>query len=122
MTDMTDWDNDILSEDGSDDDIIELTDIVEGNSDHTTKEDVIELTDVVEKGSTDFNLDIGKEESDEDEDFELEVDGQLEAALESIIEKKFADKIDALLFEVMENVIEKEIAKIKERLQKEFDQ
>ncbi len=47
---------------------------------------------------------------------------QLEAALERVIEKKFADKIEFLLFESMEKVIKKEIVEIKERLQKDLDQ
>jgi len=47
---------------------------------------------------------------------------QLEAALEKVIEKKFADKIEFLLLESMEKVIKKEIIEIKERLQKDLDQ
>ena len=47
---------------------------------------------------------------------------QLEAALERVIEKKYADKIEVLLFESMEKVIKKEIVEIKERLQKDLDQ
>ena len=47
---------------------------------------------------------------------------QIEAVLERIIEKKFADKIESVLFEVMENVIEKQIIEIKESLQKDLDQ
>jgi len=47
---------------------------------------------------------------------------QLEAALERVIEKKFADKIEFLLLEGVEKVIKKEIIEIKERLQKDLDQ
>ena len=47
---------------------------------------------------------------------------QLEAALERVIEKKFADKIEFLLLEGMEKAIKKEIIEIKERLQKDLDQ
>ena len=47
---------------------------------------------------------------------------QVEAILERIIEKKFADKIESILFEVMENVIEKQIIEIKESLQKDLEQ
>ena len=46
---------------------------------------------------------------------------QMEDALESVIEKKFADKIDLLLTESMEKVLKKEIAEIKERLKRDFD-
>lgn len=45
-----------------------------------------------------------------------------EAALEKVIEKRFADKIDSILFKVMEKVIEKEIVEIKASLQKDLDQ
>jgi len=47
---------------------------------------------------------------------------QLEAALERVIEKKFADKLDILLVEGMEKAIKKEIIEIKERLKKALDQ
>ena len=47
---------------------------------------------------------------------------QVQAALESVIEKKFADRIESILFEVMENVIEKEIGAIKQSLQKDLDE
>ena len=174
MADMTDWDGDVLSEDETDEYIIELTDIADEGHDHATKvevieleDKVIELTDIVKEERTDFNLDIVKEESAEveedfdledetsfDEGLELESDDQmddlvdepmdgptddlvddsalehdqemvlpqdlsltpelLEAALEKVIEKKFADKIETILIEVMEKVIEKEIAEIKE--------
>jgi hypothetical protein len=135
---MTDWDDDILGMDKTDEDIIELTDIVEEGLDPATQEDVIELTDIVEEGAIDLGLDIVEEESvkgeenfeiedeiDFNEGFELEIDSpvddvpvdpietiepawessvsqeQIEAALERVIEKKFAEKIDPILFEVM---------------------
>ena len=47
---------------------------------------------------------------------------QVEAALELVIEKKFADKIEIILHEVTEKVIEKEIVEIKKSLQKDLDQ
>lgn len=47
---------------------------------------------------------------------------QIEAALERVIEKKFANKIETILFEVLEKVIEREIAEIRESLQKDLDQ
>jgi hypothetical protein len=45
---------------------------------------------------------------------------ELEAALERVIEKQYADKIQDLLLETVEKVIEKEISKLKENLQKDF--
>lgn len=151
MADTTDWDDDILNENEADDNIIELTDIVE---EENTDFDL----DIIEE-DTDFDLDIVKEEIDEgEESFDLEdetyfteedefeidepiddmsVDHdqenaspqdltlspeQFEAALEKVIEKKFADKIETIMFKVMEKVIEKEITRIKESLQKDLDQ
>lgn len=214
MTDLTNWDDDILTEDETDDGIIELTDIVDEGSDEADNETIIELTDIVEKDSADLDMDSGDAnvdsgldreedankgfdlniEEDEDTDFGLEIEEevisldmdseeetmdfdldivaeentevekdlpsdtmefvskgleletddfegsgveevetqasvqdynvsqeQIEAALERVIEKKFADKIDGILLDVMENVIGKEISKIKESLLKDFD-
>ncbi len=61
MTDITDWDDDILGEGATDDGIIELTDIVKEDSNLSTQEDVIELTDIVEEKTTNLDLDIVKE-------------------------------------------------------------
>jgi hypothetical protein len=47
---------------------------------------------------------------------------QVEAALERVIEKQFADKIEPLLFDTMERVILSEIKKIKKTLLKDMDQ
>lgn len=44
------------------------------------------------------------------------------AALDRVIEKKFADRIESILFEVMEKVVEKEIRQIKNILLKDLDQ
>ncbi len=49
-------------------------------------------------------------------------DEQIEAALERVIEKKFAEKIEPLLFDTMERVILQEIQKIKAALLKDMDQ
>ncbi|MCK5879860.1 MAG: hypothetical protein KAH24_08770, partial [Holophagae bacterium] len=118
----------------------ELTDIVE--------EGAIDLDlDIGEeepvKGEENFEI---EDEIDFNEEFELEMDApaddvsvdpvetiepawessvsqeQIEAALERVIEKKFAEKIDPILFEVIERVIEQEIAKIKESLLKDLAQ
>jgi len=159
MANMTDWDDDISSEDEIDGNIIELTDIVDEGLEDDTDEDIIELTDIVEQGNIELDLDIvNQDEPEVEEDLELEdetffneelelettdpmEDGSveydqetvlskdlglspelLEAALERVIEKKFANKIETLLFEVMEKVIKKEIVAIKESLQKDLDQ
>ncbi len=150
MSDLTDWDDDILSEDETDNGIIELTDIAEDDPDNEVDETIIELTDIAEEDDSGLSLDITTEDEVEiEEEFEgLELDletqspvedvsdeietesvqdlsvtqEQLEAALERVIEKKFADKIEPILFEKMEKVIEREIADIKESLQKDLDQ
>jgi hypothetical protein len=49
-------------------------------------------------------------------------DEQIEAALERVIEKRFAEKIEPLLFDTMERVILQEIQKIKAALFKDMDQ
>ena len=155
---MTDLDDDYTTE---------LADNSDKGSDLSTDEDVIELTDIVKDETTNPDLEVEKEDefdfelSDskdaeqiddeftdvELEDVELEDDAadftvdkpetepgleraapddfnidqeQIETILERIIAKKFAGKIDSILFEVMENVIEKQIVEIKERLQKEL--
>jgi NADH dehydrogenase/NADH:ubiquinone oxidoreductase subunit G len=177
MNDITDWDDDIIDQDDTDEEFIELTEIVEDISDSEADESFIELTDIVEDDGDDLNLDIVQEEQDDfieeldlqieeepvvesvesieavEEELEEEIDDisidleddpnlydeeiladevssvelsisadQLEAALERVIEKKFADKIESILFEVMEKVIEKEINEIRESLQKDLDQ
>ena len=153
---MTDWDDDILGGEKTDDGIIELMDIVNDDPEDISEDNIIELTDIVKKEDTDFNPDVAREEGIEvEEDLELDnevfadkglelemfdkdipveqeknilsdrdlsvTQEQMEAALERVIEKKFADKIETILFEVMEKVIEKEIAEIKESLQKDLD-
>ncbi len=147
---MTDWDNDgIDMDDTAGEDIIELTDIVIEASDSGAEDDIIELTDIVKKEEMDFNLDIVRVETDNQEeefDTDLEFEAnetlpqmagnddegllkftsltseQVEAALEKIIEKQFADKIQTILFQVVEKIIEREIAGIRESLQKDLDQ
>jgi hypothetical protein len=177
MADTTDWYDDFINDEKTDDKIVELTDIVEEEKDPSTQEDIIELTDIVEEEkdsstediieltdivedqSADLDLDSIKEDGFEaKESLELEDDiffkqevglemdspvgdvalepsvvnepaaelsvtkEQLEAALERVIEKKFADKIDILLMDGMEKAIKKEIVEIKERLLKDLDQ
>ena len=73
-------------------------------------------------------VDITADKPETEPDFDKVVPGdfnidqeQIEAILERIIEKKFADKIESILFEVMESVIEKKIVEIKESLQKDLE-
>lgn len=121
-------------------DIIELTDIIGDDTANLDLDSVKaesfkseenlepeEDTSFIEKAEPKMEDPINEEQ------LELDVDAapdmpfnvtqeQLEAALERVIEKKFADKIEALLFESMEKVIKKEIVEIKDRLQKDLDQ
>lgn len=124
-----------------DDPIIELTDVVEDAedmedilSDDTFSENeipdgsfddtAIELTDMEEV--SDIEMDIEDIESEDpvqdDPSEEMPVSQeQIEAALERVIEKKFAQKIEPLLFDTMERVILQEIQKIKTALLKDMD-
>ena len=85
----------------------------------------------LEEEFSELELDLETESSDEEVSNENEVEAiqglnvtqeQVEAALERVIEKTFADKIEAILFEKMVTVVEREIADIKDRLQKDLDQ
>jgi len=150
MVDMKDWYDDFISEEKTDEDIVELTDIVDEGKDPSiqddiieltdiadvektpsTQEDIIELTDIVEDQSAVLDLEMNypldevpvESVAVTEPGMELSVSQeQLETALERVIEKRFADKIDILLIEGMEKVIKKEIVEIKERLQKDLDQ
>jgi beta-glucosidase-like glycosyl hydrolase len=131
----------MVGETKQDDPIIELTDVVEDGedmedilSDDTFSEDeipdnsfddnAIELTDMEEV--SDIEMDIEDIESEDpihdDRTEEMTVSQeQIEAALERVIEKKFAQKIEPLLFDTMERVILQEIQKIKTTLLKDMD-
>jgi hypothetical protein len=139
---MADWDNKEQADD-MEDEIIELTDIIStgANSDEEEPEDeLIELTEIVEKAGKDSASDIILENSGEDEDEpELFFDykdkylkyeenktvdvhqEELEAALERVIEKQYADKIESFLLQTVKKVIEKEISELKKNLQKDFE-
>ncbi len=104
---------------GQDDQIIELTDIVDDvdalSEDEMADDDIIELIDI----------DAAPEDSEMHNVLPDEAavsQQQVEAALERIIEKKFSEKIDVILFDVMERVISREIREIRENLQKDLDQ
>ncbi len=120
-----------------DDPVIELTDVVEDDKDmgdvlsndtfsqdDTFDDNAIELTDMEEV--SDFEMDIedieiqGPAPDDRTEEIPVSQE-QIEAALEQVIEKKFAQKIEPLLFEAMERVIQQEIQKIKTSLLKDMD-
>jgi hypothetical protein len=116
-----------------DDQIIELTEVIEEAADVTdtpSDENIIELTEI-ETEAVDKEID-GTAEEDVSVEKPLTEDvlpiaasvsmQQLEAALEQVIERKFAEKIEPMLFKVMERVILEEIEKIKELLQKDLDQ
>ena len=150
MVDMKDWYDDFISEEKTDEEIVELTDIVDEGKEPSTQDDIIELTDIadVEKSSSTQEDIIELTDIVEDQSAVLDLEmnypldevpvesvavtepgmelsvsqEQLETALERVIEKRFADKIDILLIEGMEKVIKKEINQIKERLQKDLDQ
>nr|NJM01850.1 hypothetical protein [Desulfobacula sp.] len=138
-----------MDNDESGEEIIELTDIVMDEPDFGLDDTIIELTDIAENPGMDLNLDIVKVDADEGiEDFDLGLESeekpepapkdpgpdpesalsfaptleQVEAALEKVIEKQFADKIETILFQVIEKVIEREITGIRESLQKDLDQ
>ena len=92
------------------------------------EDEIIELTEVVET-----EADLLEEGKDEILDFphaEPETlppvtavsEEEVMAALEAVIEKKFSQKIEAMLTDVMEKVISKEVAEIRENLQKDLDQ
>lgn len=118
-----------------DDPIIELTDVVEDDEDleQTLSDDILSDVGIPDEKP----LELADEQDFSDiEDFdrtpaaddisvsdEISVsESQIEAALERVIEKKFAEKIEPLLFETMERVILQEIQKIKTTLLKDADQ
>jgi len=124
------------------DDIIELNEIVK-KQEMTLDLDIIEMEPGREK--EDFDSDFEFEDKEEfhpdlelnekeitfpadqnrNQEFAASFDltsEQIEAALEKVIEKQFADKIQAILFQVIEKVIEREIVGIRESLEKDLDQ
>lgn len=110
-----------------DEDIIELTDIVDEKS-VPADDGLTELTDIIEETGTELGTDITMEDSIDDDKDSVEpqnlnlTQDQLEASLERIIEKKFGDKIETILFEITEKVINEQVIKIKKSLQKDLDQ
>lgn len=104
---------------GKDDQIIELTDIVDDadavSGDEMADDDIIELIDIDVAPDAPEGHNVQPDEP-------AVTQQQVEAALERIIEKKFSEKIDVILFDVMERVISREIREIRENLQKDLDQ
>lgn len=80
---MTDYDDDMLSDDETDSSIIELTDIVKDGSGHATQDAIIELTDIVENGDIDLDPDGIKEDGFKlEENFEIEDEISFNESLE----------------------------------------
>ena len=111
---MTDWDDSGANGDASGEEIIELTDMVMDEPDFGSEDKIIELTDIIKNEGPNSDPEFPSS-------FALTLE-QVEAALEKVIEKQFADKIQTILFQVVEKVIEKEIIGIRESLQKDLDQ
>jgi len=138
----------MAGETGQDDQIIELTEVVDDEAnmvDASSDDDIIELMDLEsETGDMADSAMLpddamgddvpgeelpGEEVPGEDTPGEEVLQAvaaispqQVEAALERVIEKQFADKIEPLLFDTMERVILSEIKKIKKTLLKDMDQ
>lgn len=95
MTDNTEWNNDISGEDDTDEQIIELTDIVTETPENTPDDGIIELTDIVGDEGAYLDLDIEtQEEPEEGEVFELENDISFEED-----EDAFEPEPDSLVIE-----------------------
>ena len=137
---MTDWGNKEQPDD-TEDEIIELTDIISIGPGYEEKES-IELTELVERTDRDSDSDIIPEDLRENEDepelffdykdkylkyeenktdFTGVTQEELEAALEKVIEKQYTDKIEGFVLQTVEKVIEKEISELKESLKKDFE-
>lgn len=103
-----------------DDDIIELTDVVADESSRND-EDVIELTQESHDGEGLPGNGISLSQKDGENNIASLEQGDLEAVLEKLIEKKFSEIIEKILFEVTEKVIKREIEDIKAGLKKDLD-
>ncbi|MCF8126710.1 MAG: hypothetical protein K9J51_10860 [Desulfotignum sp.] len=118
----------MAGETGQDDQIIELTEVVDdGAADAPSDDDIIDLTDIDSESGDMTADDVQGDEAPPEEqsavpDMSSVSMQEIEAALERVIEKKFAEKIEPLLFDTMERVILQEIKKIKTTLLKDMDQ
>jgi len=129
-------DNDLEQED----EIIELTQVLDDDFLNASEQDVSNHDTFVQNTVdleiielTDIHTKVEEIQADETQGNALDAESvlmldssisqeQLDAALERVIEKKFAGKIEKILFEVMERVIEKEVVDLKARLQKDLDE
>lgn len=103
-----------------DDDIIELTEVVTEESSPKDQE-IIELTEKTHDPEALLSDDVSLALGDNENIITSLGRGDIEAALEKFIEKKFSETIEKILFEVMEKVIKREIEDIKAGLQKDLD-
>ncbi|MCF6246550.1 MAG: hypothetical protein L3J69_04220 [Desulfobacula sp.] len=127
MTDMIDWDDDILGESDADEGVIELTDVVDSAKDAQTNDiieltdiaesdDVIELTDIVQPEQavpcqTELDLNIVTEDAlDIVEDFGPDGDDSLTRDLELEIETPVIAEIDPEIKTQADSYSEKQMA------------
>ena len=118
--------------DSTDDEIIELTQMVEEDIPETGEilelaemageEEPLVMEDAAMDGGT-SGADLSMAERDDLPGINPDTisQEQLDAAVERVIEKKFAQHIEKILFEVTETIIKREIAEIKAGLQKDLD-
>ena len=76
----------------------------------TGNDEIIELTGMVEDDSNGYEID------DVSIDHPQLTEQQLETVLEKIIKEKFSQKIEPIIFQVVEKVVAKEIADIKKTM------
>jgi hypothetical protein len=103
-----------------DDDIIELTDVVADESSRNDEEG-IELTQESHDAEALPVNDVPLSRKDDEDTMPSLNQGDIEAVLEKLIEKKFSEIIEKILFEVTEKVIKREIEDIKAGLKKDLD-
>ncbi len=117
LTDFDDLENDLEMDSEFDVQEIEMEDL---SRDETSQHDLPEHESFSEETVT---VDQTANSDDMSVSDQISVsDEQIEAALERVIEKKFAEKINPLLFDTMERVILQEIQKMKAALLKDMDQ
>ncbi len=105
MTEIMDLNTDFSDDD---EDIIELTDILEDLPDSGGTDDGVSAADAAVR---DGAAAVGPGVPDDD---------AIEAALLRIVEKKYARRLDTLFVEAVERVVEREIAAIKQSLLKDL--
>lgn len=113
------------SSDDEDDNIIELVNVVAESKDVATEEeDVIDLVNIVENSVSEDRLDdrpdfIETDLSGSDTKGLLEQspsEDQIEALIEKVIEKRYAEKIDKLFSQVIGNVLSRQMDDIKKKI------